>query len=59
MHHLLSREVVKFLISLILAQATEVFFEKCLDERRVSKCTYDGITLEQYTRGFFFGEHIR
>jgi tyrosine-protein phosphatase non-receptor type 23 len=27
----LSREVGKFLISLILAQATEVFFEKCLD----------------------------
>ncbi|KAK0194275.1 BRO1-domain-containing protein [Armillaria mellea] len=30
----LSREVVKFLVSLILAQATEVFFEKCTDEKK-------------------------
>lgn len=30
----LSREVIKFLVSLILAQATEVFFEKCMDEKK-------------------------
>ncbi|KAK0469268.1 BRO1-domain-containing protein [Desarmillaria tabescens] len=30
----LSREVIKFLVSLILAQATEVFFEKCTDEKK-------------------------
>ena len=30
----LSREVVKFLIHVILAQATEVFFEKCADEKK-------------------------
>lgn len=30
----LSREVVKFLVNLILAQATEVFFEKCTDEKK-------------------------
>ncbi|EKM78339.1 hypothetical protein AGABI1DRAFT_121445 [Agaricus bisporus var. burnettii JB137-S8] len=30
----LSRDVVKFLIDLILAQATEVFFEKCTDEKK-------------------------
>ncbi|THV02206.1 BRO1-domain-containing protein [Dendrothele bispora CBS 962.96] len=32
----LSREVVKFLVSIILAQATEVFFEKCTDEKKGS-----------------------
>ncbi|KAF9556817.1 BRO1-domain-containing protein [Agrocybe pediades] len=30
----LSREVVKFLIGIILAQATEVFFEKCTEEKK-------------------------
>jgi len=30
----LSREVVKFLVDIILAQATEVFFEKCTDEKK-------------------------
>ena len=30
----LSREVVKFLVNIILAQATEVFFEKCTDEKK-------------------------
>jgi hypothetical protein len=30
----LSREVVRFLINIILAQATEVFFEKCTDEKK-------------------------
>ncbi|KAI0943520.1 hypothetical protein AcW1_002667 [Taiwanofungus camphoratus] len=30
----LSREVIKFLVGIILAQATEVFFEKCTDERK-------------------------
>jgi hypothetical protein len=30
----LSRDVVKFLVSIILAQATEVFFEKCTDEKK-------------------------
>ncbi|TFK25431.1 BRO1-domain-containing protein [Coprinopsis marcescibilis] len=32
----LSREVVKFLVNVILAQATEVFFEKCIDEKKAS-----------------------
>ena len=32
----LSREVVKFLIELVLAQATEVFFEKTMDEKKGS-----------------------
>jgi len=30
----LSREVIKFLVDIILAQATEVFFEKCADEKK-------------------------
>lgn len=30
----LSREVVKLLVNIILAQATEVFFEKCTDEKK-------------------------
>lgn len=30
----LSRDVVKLLISIILAQATEVFFEKCTEEKK-------------------------
>jgi len=30
----LSREVVKFLINIILSQATEIFFEKCTDEKK-------------------------
>ena len=30
----LSREVVKFLVNIILAQATEVFFEKCTEEKK-------------------------
>jgi hypothetical protein len=30
----LSREVVKLLVGIILAQATEVFFEKCTDEKK-------------------------
>jgi hypothetical protein len=30
----LSREVIKFLVSVIMAQATEVFFEKCTDEKK-------------------------
>lgn len=30
----LSREVIKFLVSVILAQATEVFFEKCTSEKK-------------------------
>lgn len=30
----LSRDVIKFLVGLILAQATEVFFEKCVDEKK-------------------------
>ncbi|TFK75559.1 BRO1-domain-containing protein [Pluteus cervinus] len=30
----LSREVIKFLVSIILAQATEVFFEKSVDEKK-------------------------
>lgn len=32
----LSREVVKFLVNIMLAQATEVFYEKCVDERKGS-----------------------
>ena len=32
----LSREVVKFLVAIMLAQATEVFFEKCVDEKKAS-----------------------
>jgi len=32
----LSREVVKLLVNIILAQATEVFFEKCTDEKKSS-----------------------
>lgn len=30
----LSREVIKFLVGIILAQATEIFFEKCVEERK-------------------------
>ncbi|KAL4243830.1 Vacuolar protein-sorting protein Bro1-like protein, partial [Abortiporus biennis] len=30
----LSREVIKFLVGVILAQATEIFFEKCTDEKK-------------------------
>ncbi|KAI0290743.1 BRO1-domain-containing protein [Multifurca ochricompacta] len=30
----LSREVIKFLVGVILAQATEVFWEKCRDEKK-------------------------
>jgi tyrosine-protein phosphatase non-receptor type 23 len=30
----LSREVIKFLVNVILAQATEVFFEKSADEKK-------------------------
>ncbi|KZP17376.1 BRO1-domain-containing protein [Athelia psychrophila] len=30
----LSRDVVKFLVNVILAQATEVFFEKCTEEKK-------------------------
>ncbi|CAK5262200.1 unnamed protein product [Mycena citricolor] len=32
----LSKEVVKFLVSLIIAQATEVFWEKCVEEKKGS-----------------------
>ncbi|KAL0945953.1 hypothetical protein HGRIS_012231 [Hohenbuehelia grisea] len=32
----LSREVIKFLVNVTLAQATEVFFEKCTDEKKGS-----------------------
>ncbi|KAE9411111.1 BRO1-domain-containing protein [Gymnopus androsaceus JB14] len=32
----LSREVVRFLVGIILAQATEVFFEKCVEEKKGS-----------------------
>lgn len=32
----LSREVVKFLVNIMMAQATEVFYEKCVDERKGS-----------------------
>ncbi|KAG6849355.1 hypothetical protein H0H93_009138, partial [Arthromyces matolae] len=45
----LSRDVVKFLSSLILAQATEVFFEKCIDEKKgsalVAKVAAQGATM--------------
>ncbi|KAF8624736.1 hypothetical protein AX17_007067 [Amanita inopinata Kibby_2008] len=30
----LSRDVIKLLVNIILAQATEVFFEKCVDEKK-------------------------
>ena len=30
----LSREVIKFLVGVIMAQATEIFFEKCTDEKK-------------------------
>jgi len=30
----LSREVIKFLVGVIMAQATEVFLEKCIDEKK-------------------------
>ena len=30
----LSREVVKLLVGIILAQATEVFLEKCIEEKK-------------------------
>ncbi|KAG5220442.1 bck1 resistance to osmotic shock [Salix suchowensis] len=32
----LSRDVVRFLINIIIAQATEVFIEKCTDEKKAS-----------------------
>ena len=32
----LSREVVKFLVGIMLAQATEVFLEKTVDEKKLS-----------------------
>ena len=32
----LSRDVIKFLVGLILAQATEVFFEKCTEEKKTN-----------------------
>lgn len=32
----LSREVIKFLVGIILAQATEAFFEKCTDEKKAN-----------------------
>ncbi|KAH0831222.1 BRO1-domain-containing protein [Lanmaoa asiatica] len=32
----LSREVIKFLVGVILAQATEVFLEKCIDEKKAN-----------------------
>ncbi|KAJ7083734.1 BRO1-like domain-containing protein [Mycena belliarum] len=35
----LSKEVVKFLVGLILAQATEVFWEKCVEEKKGSALT--------------------
>ena len=45
----LSRDVVKFLVNIILAQATEVFFEKCIDEKKgstlVSKIAAQGAAL--------------
>jgi len=31
----LSREVIKFLVGVILAQGTEVFLEKCIEEKKV------------------------
>ncbi|KAI9513391.1 BRO1-domain-containing protein [Russula earlei] len=36
----LSREVIKFLVGLILAQATEVFWEKCRDETKGSALVF-------------------
>lgn len=30
----LSREVIKFLVGIIMAQATEVFLEKCINEKK-------------------------
>lgn len=30
----LSREVVKFLVGVVMAQATEIFFEKCVSEKK-------------------------
>ncbi|CAL1710206.1 unnamed protein product [Somion occarium] len=30
----LSREVIKFLVGIIMAQATEIFFEKCTEEKK-------------------------
>ncbi|KAF6751186.1 BRO1-domain-containing protein [Ephemerocybe angulata] len=45
----LSRDVVKFLVNIILAQATEVFFEKCVDEKKggalVSKVASQGASM--------------
>ncbi|KAJ7853515.1 BRO1-like domain-containing protein [Mycena olivaceomarginata] len=35
----LSKEVVKFLVNLILAQATEVFWEKCVEEKKPAGLT--------------------
>ena len=32
----LSREVVKFLVCIMIAQATEAFYEKCVDEKKAS-----------------------
>lgn len=32
----LSRDVVKFLVDIMIAQAHEVFFEKCRDEKKAS-----------------------
>jgi hypothetical protein len=36
----LSRDVIKLLVSLVLAQATEVFWEKCRDEKKGSALVY-------------------
>ncbi|KAH9993302.1 BRO1-like domain-containing protein [Russula compacta] len=36
----LSREVIKFLVGVILAQATEVFWEKCRDEKKGSALVF-------------------
>ncbi|KAH9996261.1 BRO1-like domain-containing protein [Russula vinacea] len=36
----LSREVIKLLVGVILAQATEVFWEKCRDEKKGSPLVY-------------------
>ncbi|KAJ7489516.1 BRO1-like domain-containing protein [Mycena latifolia] len=45
----LSKEVVKFLVGLILAQATEVFWEKCVEEKKgsalVSKMAWQAATM--------------
>ncbi|TCD66292.1 bck1-like resistance to osmotic shock [Steccherinum ochraceum] len=32
----LSREVIKFLVGIVMAQATEIFFEKCVDEKKAN-----------------------